>query len=126
MSEIKGKIIHIGQTETVGNAFKKRQVVVETAETYPQRISIDFVQDKTSLLDQFQVGNEVSVSVNIRGNAFNGKWYVNLSGWRISKVTDNTNQSAVDGYQAKEMPKMPSASDFGTEFKDEDHDDLPF
>lgn len=85
--EVKGEIIHIGETETVGNAFRKRQVVVETQEQYKQQIAIDFVQDKTSLLDQFSIGNNVSVSINIRGNEHNGKYYVNLNGWKISLVT---------------------------------------
>jgi hypothetical protein len=89
MSEVKGKIIHIGETETVGSAgtFKKRQVVVKTDEQFAQEIPVDFVQDKTSLLDQFSIGQNVNVSINIRGNQFNGKWFVNLNGWKISLIT---------------------------------------
>ena len=86
MSEVTGKIIHIGETETVGSAgtFKKRLVVVETSEQYAQKIPVDFVQDKTALLDAFMVGSDVTVSVNIRGNEYNGKYYVSLNGWKIS------------------------------------------
>ncbi len=93
MSEVKGSIIHIGETETVGSAgtFKKRLVVVKSDEQYPQEIPVDFVQDKTSMLDQFKIGDDVNVSINIRGNAYNGKWYVNLQGWKISKITDANN-----------------------------------
>jgi len=87
MSEVIGKIIHIGQTEEVGtNNFKKRLVVVETSEQYSQKIPIDFVQDKTSILDNYQIGNEVKVSINIRGNEYNGKYYCSLNGWRIEKL----------------------------------------
>jgi len=86
--EVKGKIIHIGETGTVGSAFRKRQVVVETEEQYKQQIAIDFVQDKVSVLDQFNIGDNVSVSINIRGNEYNGKWFVNLNGWKISSVSN--------------------------------------
>lgn len=88
MSEVVGKIHFIGETETVGSAgtFKKRLVVVETDEQYPQKIPVDFVQDKTALLDPFIIGEPVSIGINIRGNEYNGKYYVSLNGWKIAKT----------------------------------------
>jgi len=86
---IEGKIIHIGETETVGSAgtFKKRLLVVKSNEEYPQEIPIDFVQAKTDLLDKYVTGQDVSVSINIRGNSYNGKWYCSLNGWRIERTS---------------------------------------
>jgi hypothetical protein len=86
--EVTGKIIKIGDTETVGSAgtFKKRQLVVATDEQYSQEIPIDFVQDKCSILDSYKQGEEVKVSINIRGNSYNGKWYCSLQGWRIERL----------------------------------------
>lgn len=86
MSEVIGKIIHIGETETVGSAgtFKKRLIVVETSEQYSQKIPVDFVQDKCALLDSFQLGQDVKIGINIRGNEHNGKYYVSLQGWKIT------------------------------------------
>lgn len=85
--EVVGKIIVIGNEEIVGSAgtFKKRQLVVETDEQYKQTIPIDFVQDKCSVLDNFNIGDDVKVSINIRGNEYNSKYYVSLNGWRIEK-----------------------------------------
>ena len=59
--EITGKIKLIGETETVGSSgtFKKRLIVISTEEQYLQHVPIDFVQDKTSVLDKYQVGVEV-------------------------------------------------------------------
>lgn len=92
MSEVIGKIIVLNDTEIVGSAgtFKKRTLVVETDEQYRQSIPIDFVQDKCSILDNYAVGQEVKVSINIRGNEYNGKYYVSLNGWRIEKTGDAT------------------------------------
>jgi len=85
--EINGSVHLIGQTETVGNnGFTKRQLVVATEEQYVQYVPIDFVKDKTSVLDGYNVGDKVNVSVNVRGSEYNGKYYVNLQGWRISKT----------------------------------------
>jgi len=86
--EITGKIHFIGETETVGSAgtFKKRLLVVETEEQYSQKVPIDFVQDKTSVLDTYNIGDKVKVVINIRGNEYNDKYYVSLNGWNISKI----------------------------------------
>ena len=85
--EILGKAHVIGATETVGaKDFKKRTIVVATDEQYVQYIPIDFLQDKCSILDNYAIGQQVKVSVNIRGNEYNGKYYVNLQGWKIEKT----------------------------------------
>lgn len=88
--ELNGTIHLIGQTETIGNnGFTKRQLVIATSEQYVQYIPIDFVKDKTSVLDNFKVGDNVTVSVNVRGSEYNGKYYVNLQGWKINKSAND-------------------------------------
>lgn len=88
--ELNGSVHLIGQTETVGNnGFTKRQLVIATSEQYVQYIPIDFVKDKTSVLDNFKVGDNVTVSVNVRGSEYNGKYYVNLQGWKINKSAND-------------------------------------
>jgi hypothetical protein len=86
--EVKGFIKEIGTTGEFGKSnFKKRQLLVtEDVEKYPQTLPIDFVQDKCSLLDSFSVGDKVEVSVNLRSNEYNGKFYVSIQGWKISKT----------------------------------------
>lgn len=119
MSEVIGKIIVIGNEEIVGSAgtFKKRLLVVETDEQYKQKIPIDFVQDKCSLLDNYAVGNDVKVSINIRGNEYNSKYYVSLYGWRIEKV----------GAENIDTSKVPAqAFTPANDVKEEEQDDLPF
>jgi len=85
--DINGKIIVIGDTETIGTKeFKKRLLVVQTDEQYPQSIPVEFTQDKTNLLDKFKVDDLVKVSINLRGSEWKGKYYANIQGWRIDKV----------------------------------------
>jgi hypothetical protein len=115
--EINGSVHLIGQTETVGNnGFTKRQLVVATEEQYVQYVPIDFVKDKTSVLDGYNVGDKVSVSVNVRGSEYNGKYYVNLQGWKISK-TENANKE----YKIKNPTYEPAS--LGAE---SENPDLPF
>lgn len=85
--ELKGTIKLIGETQQVSEKFKKRTVVVTTPdEKYPQDIAMDFNQDAGSKLDDFNVGDEVTVSFNLRGSEWKDKYFVNLTGWKIDKV----------------------------------------
>ena len=94
--EVNGKVILVGNTEEVGqNGFTKRIVVVETAEQYPQKLAIDFVKDKTRVLDSYKVGDNVSISINLRGSEYNGRYFVNLQGWKISKAEQSANNIEV-------------------------------
>jgi hypothetical protein len=87
--EVKGTIKVVGTTQEVGsNGFTKRQLVVTTDEQYPQDIAIDFVKDKCSILDKYGVGQQVTVGVNLRGSEYNGKYYVNLQGWKINAADE--------------------------------------
>ena len=50
--EVQGTVKLINDTQTFGsNGFRKRELVVTTEEQYPQHIMIEFVQDKTDLLN---------------------------------------------------------------------------
>ncbi len=53
--EIQGSIKLIGDVQEISSTFKKRELVVTTEEQYPQTISVEFVQDKTDLLNSFKV-----------------------------------------------------------------------
>ena len=83
---VEGNIKLIGETVTFDSGFTKRQVVVTTNDQYPQEIGIDFVKDNIGQLDLFAVGQDVTISVNLRGNEYNGKYYVSLNGWKIESA----------------------------------------
>ena len=86
--EITGTLKVLGNTETgtskAGKEWSKKQIVITTSETYPQDIAIDFMGDKITQLNQYEVGNPVVVSINIRGNEYNGKYYNSINGWKIA------------------------------------------
>lgn len=124
--EVQGKIKLIGDVQTFGNnGFRKREVVVVTEEQYPQPIMVEFVQDKTDLLNNFNVGQNVKIGINLRGREWTNpqgqvKYFNSLQGWRIENLEQNT--------QAGNVPPAPPADQFepASDFEDEDHDDLPF
>ena len=65
--EVSGKIKVLGDIKTFGdNGFRKKEVVITTQEQYPQHLLIEFVQDRCELLDSFNVGENVKISINLR------------------------------------------------------------
>jgi len=133
--EVVGKIKVIGETLQVTDSYKKRDLVVTTDEQYPQHISIEFVQDKTVLLDKYFVGEEVKVSINLGGREWvnpqgETKYFNSVKGWRIEKLGDGNSSAPTPSAQAPApaQTKQPSAQSFApaTDFKEEEHDDLPF
>ncbi|MEH6628798.1 MAG: DUF3127 domain-containing protein [Motiliproteus sp.] len=97
--ELTGKVKLIQDAQTFGSGFTKREMVVTVEDgKYPQEINLEFVQDKASLLDALQVGQEVTVTFDIRGREYNGRYFNNLQGWKIQTgvaVTADANQPPV-------------------------------
>ena len=120
--ELKGKIILIKDTETFNKGFKKRQIVVETDSKYPQTIPVEFTQDKCVILDNYQVGQFVTISINILGSEWQGKYYANIQGWKIDKGEQEMSSSSFMPDRQSINNMMENAESIGQE----DDDDLPF
>jgi len=116
--KIDGKIKVVYDTQTWDSGFSKREFVITTQEQYPQDVKFEAVKDRTALLDGLNEGDDVSVSFNVRGNEYNGKYYVNLQAWKLEKVAA--------GASAEAPPAMPPAPDTKLEPAKEEEDDLPF
>lgn len=116
--EVLGQIKVKGETQTFGaKGFRKRELVVTTDEQYPQMIMIEFVQDKCDLLDSYNEGDNVKVSINLRGREWINpegvaKYFNSIQGWRIEAV------------QVEETP-VPEGQPI-SEMDAQDPGDLPF
>jgi len=119
--EVIGKVKLIGEVQTFGsNGFRKRELVVTTDEQYPQMIMVEFVQDKVDLLNNYKVGQDVKVSINLRGREWinpqgEAKYFNSIQGWRIESLSQGA---------PKNVPpaNMAPAEDLDSE----EPDDLPF
>lgn len=83
---ITGTIKHIGQVEQPTEKFRKRPFVLDVQDgNYTNQAALQFVNDKTDMLDNYAVGQEVRVHFNIRSREWNGKWFTELTAWGIAK-----------------------------------------
>ena len=98
-NQITGVIKLINPTQTFDSGFQKREFVVTTKEQYPQDIKLEVVKEKCAVLDGYKVGQGVVVDLNIRGNEYQGKYFVSLQAWKIA-----TSGEAAPAHVADEDP----------------------
>lgn len=120
---INGTVKLVGKTQQVSEKFSKRELVItESGGQYPQHIPVEFTQDKTSLLDAFAPGDEVSVTCYVNGREWTGrdgvmKHFLSLKGDRIEKAGGKPTVR-----QMEQAPPPPTMADLPADGED----DLPF
>lgn len=93
--EITGKLTAKFDINQRTETFKVREFVIEKSEEVNGRNITNYVkfqctQDKTSMPDRFNIGDEIKVSFNLRGTRWEkeGKvnYFTNLDAWRMESV----------------------------------------
>lgn len=128
--EIRGKVHEIGAVQQVTDTFKKRDLVVQYAENpqFVEYIRFEATQDRTSLFDNLNVGDEVEVSFNLRGRPWTNKdgvtsYFNSLVAWRVAKVTTEPVTTGQPGSSPQQFDAPPTVDISADDGKD---DDLPF
>ena len=86
----KGKVKQVGSEEVISDKFKKRTIWIETDDEYPQTIEFQAAQDRCGLLNNVEVGSEITVHFNLRGREWQNKEGVTkvfntLDLWKVEK-----------------------------------------
>jgi hypothetical protein len=123
--EVTGQLKLKYDTQKVSEKFQKRDFVLSTdlSTPYPQHVSFQVTQDKCSMLDSFNEGDEIKVQFNLRGREWNGpqgiKFFNTLEAWRIEKVAPGSSNAA-----PAQTQQNTAAPVFNSSVAD--NDDLPF
>ena len=138
--DVTGRLHEIFDEQQVSEKFRKREFVLEVQDgQYPEHIKFQLVQDKTSLIDPYKMGDEVKITFNLRGRGFNKNgqmiYFTNLEAWRIEAAAAGGNAGGggyAGGQQAAPRPAaqnqnpslraQPSAAPIASD----DDNDLPF
>lgn len=123
--EITGKLVArfdiVQRTET----FKTREFVIEKSEdingrTITNYVKFQCVQDKTAMVDRYNLGDDVKVQFNLRGSKWvkDGRenYITNLDAWRMESVSMQGSPANSSGYA--DIPPATAGTD--------PIDDLPF
>ena len=120
--ELQGIIKKIGELQTFASGFQKKELVNVTEEQYPQPIAIEFLKDKSDLLDNYKEGDKVKVSINVGGREWTSpqgevKYFNTITGWRMEKL---------DGADVTSEPAKAKTATPAEAFMDDSDQDLPF
>jgi type 1 fimbria pilin len=124
--EVSGKLkVKMGE-QSFSSGFTKREFVLTTEEQYPQDIKFELIKDKTSAIDKFKENDTIKVSFNLRGNEYNGKYFVNLQAWRVEAESAGASIPAPLDPMADMPTATASSGPAPTSIDDIGEDDLPF
>ena len=119
--EIKGKVHEVAPTVQVTDSLKKRELILEYIENpqYPEYLKFETVQDKTALLDNVKVGDDVEVFFNLRGRPWTDKtgkktYFNSLQLWKVNVLGGANNNTVPEYAPPADISSAP------------DEDDLPF
>ena len=138
--EIQGKLLEISDTVQIKETFRKRDFVVEYADNpqYPEYVKFECIQDKCDMLDNYSVGQDVTVSFNLKGRKWvdpqgETKYFNSLQAWRMQPASGASaapNDDAAAGSGTSSAPTSSPASSSGLSpvisAGEGEEDDLPF
>jgi len=115
--EIQGIVKNVGSTQEISDKFKKRELIIETSDQYPQTYCVEFTQDKVDLINDIVEGQEVNVKINLRGRSWTNpqgvtKYFTSINGWKID---------VVESVAVPTPPQIPTPAEQAAA-----DDDLPF
>ena len=136
MTDFKGTLVQLGETQQVSAKFRKREFVVGTNEKYPQYVTFVVVQERCEMLDGARVGEQIQVNYKLTGRKWESprgeiKYFNTVEATHIlldgrasiideQDMSDDEIMADLFGTKAsKEKPTPPA-------YTYDDSDDLPF
>jgi hypothetical protein len=122
--EITGKLVAVFDIVQRTETFKTREFVIEKSEDIGGRVITNYVkfqcvQDKTAMVDRFNLNDDVRVQFNIKGTKWvkDGRenYITNLDAWRMETVKLDQSSGAAPSTNYNDMPPPADVVD-----------DLPF
>jgi hypothetical protein len=111
--EIAGKLVAVFDIVQRTETFKTREFVIEKSEDIGGRVITNYVkfqcvQDKTAMVDRFNLGDEVKVQFNIKGTKWvkDGRenYITNLDAWRMETLKMDQGGNAGPSVNYNDMP----------------------
>lgn len=136
--EITGRIIQVlppqqGTSQRTGNVWRNQDYVLENNEgQFPRKICFRLRNDN---IDRYalQVGDNVVASIDIESREWNGRWYTDVTAWKVEKADAAPSPQYADPNAAAPTfgAATPAAAPVVPQFPDaapapNATDDLPF
>jgi len=108
------KILPIQTGEGRNGTWVKQDIVINQGGKYPTIVCVTFFGTKCTP-EGYQVGESVEVEVNAKSNEKDGKYFTNLTAWKIARpgsaaspqTSKPEQRKEPDPIQAQEEDKLP-------------------
>ena len=96
--EQKGILKVIGSVESgtskAGKTWSKQQIIIEFRDgSYDKILAFDIMKAETiKFVESLKVGQEIVVKFNVESREYNGRYFTNLTAWRIETETSEEPQ----------------------------------
>ena len=127
--ELTGKLLAIFDEVQRTEKFKTREFAVEKSDdingkTILNYVKFQCVQDKTTIIDRVNIGDEIKVYFNIKGSKWDKggvtNYITNLDAWRIEQILQpNAKNGPIDSEYMEPLDTFSASSPDAV-------DDLPF
>ena len=126
-NELSGRIVSVlplqQGTSKSGHAWQKQEYILDTGGQYPKKVCFSLFGDSITKYP-LQVGQDVTVSIDIESREWNNKWYTEVRAWNVTYASQQPQapapqppvaQPAQAPQPTPASPQQPQAAD-----------DLPF
>ena len=122
--EIKGKLVKILPAQTGqgrNGEWKRQEFIIELDGSFPRKACISTWGDKVNI-ETFMEGSVLNISFDVESREFNGKWYTNLTAWKVETAGETQQTQQTQQTSSSYMPAPEPYQPDETPVKD----DLPF
>ena len=112
-----------------GKEYQNRTFVVDLGGQYPKSIAFVLFGDKTSYVDNFNIGDELTVKFSVESREFNDRWFSNINAYSVQKVSGTEKTSEVlPVYESPVKGNNLPPTEYATQSQqpEDDGDGLPF
>lgn len=128
---LKGTVVEVMPArEGGGKTFQT--IVVRTDGQYAQSVPVEFGGKSQEYAARLREGDPIDCDFSLRGREYNGKWYVNLSGFKINggrsadKDFQRPDERPARDYKLDSPPRGANRDHARTQPPVIDEDEIPF
>lgn len=121
---ISGRIVSVlplqQGTSKAGKPWQKREYILDTGGQYPKKVCFSLFGESITKFP-LQVGQDVTVSIDIESREWNSRWYTEVRAWNVAYASQQPQSPAPQPPVAQPAPPQPQPAQ-----QPQAADDLPF
>ncbi|WP_455515712.1 DUF3127 domain-containing protein [Porphyromonas sp.] len=106
---ISGRIVSVLPLQTgtskSGHSWQKQEYILDTGGQYPKKVCFSLFGDSITKFP-LQVGQDVTVSIDIESREWNNKWYTEVRAWNVTYASQQPQLQAQPPV-AQPVPPQP-------------------